>query len=1075
MSNLIRGIYVRYPVIQEYVDDKYPRTFGLGQIINIDTLENTVTVRQFDLMHSKAFYPQALEVKKYLIRQVIRAKSPNMFPVKTPDGMGTILQAYLNKEKDIYVYYVSLPGNHVKAYPETQLQLDYSGFDIDPIESMARYELQNPTWFAARNIVSGTMHVLNNAVYGFRELTGCRVFLKPHQIETVLRCLQDDTMRYMLADEVGLGKTIEACSIVKIQKKRFKNYHVLYLVPYQLIPQWQFELRSKFNIDAIQGSPSNIANSNDVIIAIESIEDLKVSSIYTNFDLVVVDETHKILNNKKTYQILQEISINTKNILLLSATPISSRGEEYLRLLTLLDPHRYEKLSLTEFQMLVGVQQELTGELFQLFGDIQEYNDFADSIIDTLKSISERLKDKILDRLITKIDQNTDDSGKGQVMRIIAYICEHYRLEKNIIRNRRGIHTTGLANRTLVQISYPKDGNEMSYYEERTYTELIDWLNLLKPYPTQKVETVVVPLLSTFFSSSLAFIGCLNQLKSKGVKVPDDLIKVSSKWVEEEAAEINSIDSVLDDPDRIKSRLVYVMDYIEQEIDPETKVVVFTNYTETLSIFKQLLESRLKSNEYAIFSHDMNIDVLEENANRFQSTPSCRIILCDQTGMEGRNFQMADIVIHIDTPWSVNQIEQRIGRLDRTGRETDKDVTSVVVYSVDTIEEQLVSIWRDGIQLYNHSISGLEIISGDIEQKILSSISNDVHFGLRDSLEDIRTLMDSMKDCVEEEQFTDITPMLYNPLQKNIELVLDMYQGKEDEIFATSMMSWGEQAGFYPTKYTDENGHEIVEYAEEDFNPKSSSNAFFVPPDWNKYDMERGGIIGTFDRAYSIKREDLLFYAPGDAIFDSIIQNAMTSYRGRCAAFEINGAPVAFKGLVFTWNIGPNMRYMYAQKIDPIKMAHFRSFLPLEQIITLVPDGDEYINITASDIVSVFASQRIMQRITHLGRRGRYGDETTEIGQFRSEFPDQYWQKWLSQARATALAKAKEIVEEKWDIETAQEEASRIIHSREASDKFFGIDHTQESNIEIQYNAVIDALKHYKISLDSVVYVRIKP
>ena len=83
----------------------------------------------------------------------------------------------------------------------------------------------------------------------------------------------------------------------------------------------------------------------------------------------------------------------------------------------------------------------------------------------------------------------------------------------------------------------------------------------------------------------------------------------------------------------------------------------------------------------AFFCEGMSPDELELNTYRFQNEPGYRIMLSDESGGEGRNFQKADELICIDLPWSANTLEQRIGRLDRIGRDKTKDVVSVIVYA----------------------------------------------------------------------------------------------------------------------------------------------------------------------------------------------------------------------------------------------------------------------------------------------------------------------------------------------------------------------------------------------------------
>ena len=109
---------------------------------------------------------------------------------------------------------------------------------------------------------------------------------------------------------------------------------------------------------------------------------------------------------------------------------------------------------------------------------------------------------------------------------------------------------------------------------------------------------------------------------------------------------------------------------------------------------------------------------LEDSVYEFQNNEKCRVILCDATGGEGRNFQNADWVLHLDLPWTANAIEQRIGRLDRLGRDRNHlQVHPVVFYAIKTIEAQLFEIWDKGLDLFRKSLSGLEIITAELNDR----------------------------------------------------------------------------------------------------------------------------------------------------------------------------------------------------------------------------------------------------------------------------------------------------------------------------------------------------------------------
>lgn len=120
-------------------------------------------------------------------------------------------------------------------------------------------------WYLGRQIVKDTLNILDNSIMGFKELAGCKIYLKAFQLNTIMQCLQGEHCRYMLADEVGLGKTIEACSVLKIYLTNKSKKRILITVPSALIAQWRTELLFKFGL--MEG-----LNENDNHIRLVSVE-----------------------------------------------------------------------------------------------------------------------------------------------------------------------------------------------------------------------------------------------------------------------------------------------------------------------------------------------------------------------------------------------------------------------------------------------------------------------------------------------------------------------------------------------------------------------------------------------------------------------------------------------------------------------------------------------------------------------------------------------------------------------------------------------------------------------------------
>ena len=182
------GQYVRCPIVFEENDNYFPRNFVLGKITSINDLSGEVNVKLYDLKDSKRFYAHAFERGKFAIDKVKRCGAAKDAPVVTPDGRGKILSRRIEQTEDaMYEYYVMLSNGEINSYFEDELEIEYSASDYQPLKQMMQYEFQNPTWYANRLHVSNNMHMVNNTVYGFKELAGCRSYWMAHTISTIVR------------------------------------------------------------------------------------------------------------------------------------------------------------------------------------------------------------------------------------------------------------------------------------------------------------------------------------------------------------------------------------------------------------------------------------------------------------------------------------------------------------------------------------------------------------------------------------------------------------------------------------------------------------------------------------------------------------------------------------------------------------------------------------------------------------------------------------------------------------------------------------------------------------------------
>ena len=1065
---MLVGQYVRCPIIIEANDVYFPRSFVLGKISRINELSGEVSVEFFDLKNSGHYYTQAIENQRFSIDKVDRCGAAKDAPVNTPDGPGTILSRRIEKKKDaFYEYFVILHNGKIRSFFENKLEIEYSTADYQPLKQMLKYEFQNPTWFANRLRVSGNMHMVNNTVYGFKELVGCRTFLMAHQISTIVRAFESRPIRYMLADEVGLGKTIEACSIVKILSTEKKNLRVLYIVPGALAQQWVNELKYKFQISATTNT-AVAAYVKQVIIAIEDLDEFS-EVLGCQWDMLIVDETHRLLGQQSKYDLVLQLSTAVKNVLFLSATPIQNRKEEYLRLLTLLQPFQYRRMSLSDFSFLLSKQRKIQRRVNVLISHMNHYEDYKEDSFEKLEDLAEDLEDEHLAEIIRSIDFESSDMGRGAMEQSLSYISENYRIERNIIRNRRDFIKEVLGKRVLSAVPYKMKSSDNNYSERDTYFALLDYISVGLNEETLEMPDIF-KLLQAMFSSPWALESVISSLN-----ICDENLKaLISLWVMQAEDEIEQVDVLLDEsPFMIKGRLLYAMDFIEQEVsitkDNNGKVVVFSEFPETLWKFGEILTKRGITN--VCFTANMLRTELEDSVYEFQNNEACRVILCDTTGGEGRNFQNADWVIHLDLPWTANAIEQRIGRLDRLGRDADHlIVNSVVLYSQESIETQLFEVWNRGLNLFEQSLSGLEIITGELNERIEEALSDDIYNGLENALEDIVEMTEDTRDSVEEEQMYDSGSVIYRPLSIAVKQMLNTYSGGENNLFRSSMLGWANQAGLKSSV----SKNDIVQFSSSMFSPRSAIQALFVPPDWKLYDntpiVRKEGIIrGTFDRATAIKREDLIFYAPGDPVFNSIIGNALDNGKGRCCAF-MTDAPFNYRGFVCVFNVEPRINYLIEKKVSIQLLSQFRMYLPMKQVIIYVPfTGND--KVTDKQLTDYLFDVRHIYDADHIGKRSGSRGTVPPLEAFIKSHPEAEWKNTLARVSKIAREKAARQIIENADFETAKREITRIVNGYESEYLYLGRDMSKIEKIKEKYEAVYYALSHPLLVLDAMALI----
>lgn len=497
----------------------------------------------------------------------------------------------------------------------------------------------------------------------------------PHQIYALNRALENNNVRYLIADEVGLGKTIEAGLILKELKTRGLIKRVLVVCPKGLVTQWHAEMKEKFGeefkiilpedydtIKRLTGKQNVFEEFEQVISPMDAIKPLekragwdseKIQKYNNNrihailsggWDLIIIDEAHRVAGSSTDvarYKLGNLLSKASPYILLLTATPHSGKAEPFLRLIRLLDEKAFP-----DYRAIVKEQ-------------------VAPFIIRTEKSEA--------------IDGEGNKLFKGRITKVIEIKWE----ERHSIQ------------RELYELvtEYVSSGYNKAIKEKKYYIGfLMVLMQRLVSSSTAAIKESVEKRISILENqeSKLSDLSMEDFANVDTERALEDAIAVMAMNLKSEIIELKNILALAKQAefqflDAKAENLIDVLDYLYSE-DSDRKVIIFTEFVSTQNFLKSLLEKRGYTS--SILNGSMNIDERNTILNEFRTKTD--LLLSTDAGGEGLNLQFSNVVINYDLTWNPMKIEQRIGRVDRIGQNKDVLVFNYVLS--DTVEKRVKEV-----------------------------------------------------------------------------------------------------------------------------------------------------------------------------------------------------------------------------------------------------------------------------------------------------------------------------------------------------------------------------------------------
>jgi ATP-dependent helicase HepA len=298
----------------------------------------------------------------------------------------------------------------------------------------------------------------------------------------------------------------------------------------------------------------------------------------------------------------------------------------------------------------------------------------------------------------------------------------------------------------------------------------------------------------------------------------------------------------------------------------------------------------------AEFRHDLNDDDKESEVTKFRRNPECSILVCDESGGEGRNFQFATALLHYDLPWSVAAVEQRIGRLDRIGRRDP--VLSVVVTAKGLVEADWLQCLTNGFEVFGRSISGLEFVLRESEHRVVEHI-------MRHGPGLIDALIGYVQETCSKERASDEADALTDLASFNRSLrrggdAAQTADARIEESFPRYMRTIG--VGDVARRVTDRRDLNLRIWC---LRPEDVTQVQLPGIHRNNND-QLGDHYGTFLRSIARERPDLEFFAAGNGLFEAVCSVAQNHITGRAFAIKVKSDTLP-PGLyvLSTWKICP--------------------------------------------------------------------------------------------------------------------------------------------------------------------------
>ena len=630
-----------------------------------------------------------------------------------------------------------------RVYKANEEQLSSSGSTMQYDENYLRY-------------VTLLSKIKNETAGGFLSSLASGIIPLPHQLHVLNRAMETNNIRYILADEVGLGKTIEAGMIIRELKSRGLVSRILVVCPTGLVTQWASEMQEKFHEkfqvilpsdydtirrltdnDDVYGQFDQVISPMDSIKPIEKhagwseekVEKYNEERIYSiinsGWDLIIIDEAHRVAGSSgevARYKLGNLLAQASPYLLLLSATPHNGKTEPFLRLIRLLDADAFPNAK--------SIVREQVAP-FLIRTEKREAIDNNGNLL---------FKNRITHLVTISWDERNNLQRELYEM-VSSYVAKTY---NKALRNRKK-NMCLIFLLIIMQRMVTSSTAAIRQSLERRLNVLLEQRTCVGNLREEDLDELNI---EDGVEDALEAISLDMELEIEELKQIISLAKQAQFQNQDAKVEplLNEIDAILSE-------------------DRTQKVIIFTEFVATQTYLQELLVNR--GYTVTILNGGMSID--ERNAAMQEFKTSTSIFISTDAGGEGLNLQFANIIINYDLPWNPMKIEQRCGRVDRIGQQRDVHIYNFIVGETvenrvrEVLEEKLSVILKEmGVDKYSDVLDS-EVAECDFTDVYMRSIGHTSQveknlYPVEEEMKQQLTNAQKYKDVIREEK--DLTKLV---------------------------------------------------------------------------------------------------------------------------------------------------------------------------------------------------------------------------------------------------------------------------------------------------------------------------